>query len=155
LRAPPEKLIEALFDEIEELSGALDERGQEVERLHALTTRQQTLIERALRLAESAPAPPDIHRLTALNEQSQALADRALTKLETREQALNQMNGLMTRALDTVAGLDAEVARQRETAEKQRALLDRVFELARASLDRLSGEAARSGWLARLRRRKE
>ena len=155
LRAPPEKLIETLFDEIEELSGALEERGQEVERLHALTARQQALIERALSLAESAPAQPEIQRLAALNEQSQALADRALTTLETREQALSQMSGLMTRALDTVAGLDAEVARQKQTAEKQRALLDRVFELARASLDRLSGEAARSGWLARLRRRKE
>jgi len=154
LRAPPEKLIETLFDEIEELSGALEERGQEVERLHALTARQQALIERALSLAESAPAQPEIQRLAALNEQSQALADRALTKLETREQALNQMNGLMTRALDTVAGLDAEVARQKETSEKQRALLDRVFELARASLDRLNSEATRSGWLARLRKRK-
>jgi uncharacterized coiled-coil protein SlyX len=154
LRAPPEKLIEALFDEIEELSGALEERGQEVERLHALTARQQSLIERALTLAESAPLAPDIQRLAAINEQSQALAERALTTLETREQALSQMNGLMTRALDTVAGLDAEVARQRETSEKQRALLDRVFELARASLDRLSGDSSRSGWLARLRRRK-
>ncbi len=155
LRAPPEKLIETLFDEIEELSGALEERGQEVERLHALTARQQALIERALSLAESAPAQPEIQRLAALNEQSQALADRALTTLETREHELSQMSGLMTRALDTVAGLDAEVARQKETAEKQRALLDRVFELARASLDRLSGEATRSGWLTRFRRRKE
>ena len=154
LRAPPEKLIEALFDEIEELSGALEERGQEVERLHALTARQQALIERALSLAENAPPPPDVQRLAALNEQSQALAHRALTTLETREQALSQMNGLMTRALDTVAGLDAEVARQKETSEKQRALLDRVFELARASLDRLNSEATRSGWLARLRKRK-
>ena len=51
--------------------------------------------------------------MAALNEQSQALADRALTTLETREQALSQMNGLMTRALDTVAGLDAEDASRR------------------------------------------
>ncbi len=59
----------------------------------------------------------------------------------------------MQRALDTVAGLDAEVARQRETSEKQRALLDRVFEIARASLDRLSPQTPR-GWFDRLRGRR-
>ena len=63
------------------------------------------------------------------------------------------MTGLMDRALDTVAGLDAEVARGRETAQRQRALLDRVFELARASLDRIAGEAPRGGWFGRLRGR--
>ena len=54
------------------------------------------------------------------------------------------MNGLMHRAMHTAAGLDAEVARQSETSEKQRALLDRVFALARASLD--VSLIARAAW---------
>ncbi len=98
--------------------------------------------------------PAEVERLAALNERSQALVDRTLASLESREQSLQQMNGLMERALDTVAGLDAEVTRQRETSQKQRALLDRVFELARVSLDRLAGEGPRAGWLERLRGRR-
>ena len=151
-KPPPEKLIEALFDEIEELNGALDERRQEVQRLSDVAARQETLLERALSLAEANPA--DVERLAALNERSQDLAGRALASLESREQSLAQMSGLMERALDTVAGLDAEVTRQRETTEKQRALLDRVFELARTSLEKLGGEGGRGGWLDRLRGRK-
>jgi hypothetical protein len=150
-RAPPDKLIEALVDEVEELNAALEERGEEVSRLHALTARQQALTERALALAEAAP---DAERLAALNERSQAITERALAGLEQREQALQQMNGLMARALDTVAGLDAEVARERETSQRQRALLDRVFELARASLERLGADGPRAGWRARWRARK-
>ena len=154
LRPPPEKLIEVLFDEIEELGGALDERRQEVARLAAVAEKQQALIERALSLAEAPAAGGDVERLAALNERAQALTGRALASLENREQSLQQMSGLMERALGTVAGLDAEVSRQRETSEKQRALLDRLFEIARASLDRLGGEGPRGGWLNRLRGRK-
>lgn len=150
-RPAPEKLIEALFDEIEELGGSLEERRQEVDGLSAVAARQQALLERALALAEGSPA--DVERLAALNERSQELAGRALASLESREQSLRQMSGLMERALDAVAGLDAEVTRERETSEKQRALLDRVFEIARASLDRL-GDGGRGGWLGRLRGRK-
>lgn len=153
VRAAPEQLVETLFDEIEELTGALDERRAENERLGAVAARSQALLERALALAESPGAPADVVRLAALNERSQALVERTLASLEQRDGALQQMTGLMDRALDTVAGLDAEVARGRETAQRQRALLDRVFELARASLDRIAGEAPRGGWFGRLRGR--
>lgn len=153
----PEKLMEALFDEIEELTSALDERKTEVERLNAVAARQQALLERALTLAEAAPKLPasgDVERLAALNSRSQALVERSLASLEQREAALQHMSGLMDRALQTAAGLDAEVARQRETSQRQRALLDRVFEIARASLDRIGGEAARGGWFQRFRGRR-
>ena len=153
LRAPADKLIEILFDEIEELTSALGERGQEIERYAALAARQQALLARALALAEAAPSLTETQRLTDLNERSQAFAERALASLEDRSRALGQMNGLMERALDTVAGLDAEVAHQQETSERQRALLDRVFNVARASLDKLAGDAPRGGWLGRWRGR--
>ena len=152
----PDKLIEALFDEIEELTSAHDERQSEVDRLSELAARQQALLERAIALAEtSGEAKPaeEVNRLGALNERSQALVERAMTSLEQRETALHQMSGLMDRALETVAGLDAEVVRQRETSQRQRALLDRVFELARASLDRIAGESPR-GWFGRMRGRR-
>jgi excisionase family DNA binding protein len=151
----PEKLIEALFDEIEELTGALDERKSEVERLDAVASRQQALLDRALALAEASSEPSrDVERLAALNARSQALVERSLASLEQREAALQQMSGMMDRALDTAAGLDAEVARQRKASERQRALLDRVFEIARASLERLGGETPRGGWFQRFRGRR-
>jgi hypothetical protein len=148
-----EKLLETMFDEIEELTSALEDRRQEVDRLAAVAARQQALLDRALTIAESAPPSGDIQRLAALSERSHHLLDGALASLEQRDAALQQMNGLMQRALDTTAGLDAEVARQRETSDKQRALLDRVFELARASLDRLAAQPPR-GWFDRWRGRR-
>jgi excisionase family DNA binding protein len=153
VRVAPNQLLEIMFDEIEELTSALDERRQEVDRLGVVAARQQDLLERALTIAEAAPPSGDIQHLAALNERSHLLLDGALASLEQRDAALQQMNGLMQRALDTTAGLDAEVARQRETSEKQRALLDRVFELARASLDRLATQH-RPGWFDRLRGRR-
>ena len=52
----------------------------------------------------------------------------------------------------TASALDAEVARQTETSKRQRALLDRVFALAQASLDRFSPARAAAGCRAGARR---
>jgi hypothetical protein len=153
VRVAPNQLLEIMFDEIEELTSALEERRQEVDRLATVAARQQALLDRALTIAEAAPPQGDIQRLAALNERSHHLLDGALASLEQRDAALQQMNSLMQRALDTTAGLDAEVARQRETSEKQRALLDRVFQLARASLDKLATQPPR-GWFDRWRVRR-
>ena len=149
VRLAPEQLIGALFDEIEELTTTLSDRDGEVDHFSKLAARQQALLERAVALAENASSG-DVERLSALNARSQELADKALTSLEKRDVELGRMSGLMDRALETVAGLDAEVERGRETSQRQRALLDRVFEVARVSLDRIGGEGRASGWLGRI-----
>jgi excisionase family DNA binding protein len=153
VQVAPAQLVEILFDEVEEASASLAERNADVERLSALVARQQDLIERALRLAEVAESPQktvQAEQLASLNERSQALADRALTALETRDAELVKVTGLLDRAMGAAAGLDAEVARQVEISQRQRALLDRVFAVAQAGLERFA-PGPRGGWFSRWR----
>jgi excisionase family DNA binding protein len=150
LRVEPTQLVEILFDEVEEMTAALAERSADVNRLTALVDRQQELLERALRAAEGQQTPAPSERLAALNDRSQTLIDRALTELEARDAELSKVSGLLDRAMGAAAGLDAEVARQIEITQRQRVILDRVFAIAQAGLERLS-LSPRGGWFSRWR----
>lgn len=152
-KVAPTQLVEILFDEVEEATAALAERNADVERLTALLDRQQELMERALRVAEHAQSQQTsvpAERLAALNARSQTLIDRALTELETRDAELSKVSGLLDRAMGAAAGLDAEVARQVEISRRQRALLDRLFAIAQAGLERFAA-SPRGGWFSRWR----
>jgi excisionase family DNA binding protein len=152
-RLAPPQLVEILFDEVEETSASLAERNAEVEKLSALVARQQQTLDRAMRLleaAEAAETEASRERLVSLNEKSHALLDRALTELEARSAELVKVGGLLDRAMGAAAGLDAEVARQTEVVTRQRALLDRLFAIAQAGLERVAGRSP-SRWLSRWR----
>jgi excisionase family DNA binding protein len=149
----PSQLVEILFDEVEETTAALAERTEDIERLTALLDRQQALLDRALKLAENREAVQSTlatERLAALNEKSHTLVERALTELETQGAELIKVRGLLDRAMGTAAALDGEVVRQTEISQRQRALLDRVFAIAQASLDRIA-PSVRGGWFSRWR----
>ena len=151
-RATPAQLMELLFDDVEEATAVLAERESDLERLSAVVERQQALIEQALRLAEGAGSSETsmVAKFAVLNERSQALIDRALSGLETRDADLSTTTGMLGRAMDVAARLDAEVERQAEIAQRQRVLLDRVFAVAESTLDRIAAHG--TGWLARWRR---
>ena len=153
-RADPSQLIELLFDEIEDLNTLLDERTADGARMAALIEREQALLDQALSFAERAAAPGvEVERIAALQDRSQHLIEQTLAKIEARDVELSRLTGLMDRALTTVAGLDAEVARRGEVAVKQRALLARVLQLAETSLDRIGGSESGRGLFRRLRDR--
>jgi excisionase family DNA binding protein len=155
-RVAPQQLVELLFDEIEEMSALLGERSEDVAKLAAIVERQQTLMERMLRLAENAgPAEDGVpdDRLATLHERSQGVLDRALAQLETRDAELTRVTGVLDRAMDAATALDAEVARQTDISHRQRALLDRVFAIAQASVDRIA--PAGRGWFSRWRSGRE
>lgn len=153
-RADPQQLVELLFDEIEDLNALMSERAANEGRMAALIERQQTLLDRALSLAERpAELGVDAERVASLQDRSQRLIEETLGKIEARDGEFSRLSGLMDRALTTVAGLDAEVTRQKEVAVKQQALLERVFHLAEESLDRIGGRDGGRGLLRRLRDR--
>ena len=147
--------VELLFDEVEEVTALLGERRAEVQKLTAIVERQQDLIERALRLAETDAAKPPsvpVDLFTAQSERSHALLDRALTDLQTRNADFVKVTGLLDRAMATATQLDAEAARQAAISKRQRALLDRAFAIAQAGLDRVSS-GGRNRWFQLWRRR--
>jgi hypothetical protein len=152
--ADPSKLIELLFDEIEDLNALLDDRTASEALMAALIERQQILLDRALSLAEKpAASGRDAERVAALQDRSQLLIKQTLGKIEARDAEVSRLTDLMDRALTTVAGLDAEVTRQADVAVKQQALLARLFQLAEISLDRIGGGEGGRGLFRRLRNR--
>ena len=157
IRMNPTALVELLFDEIEELNADLAERDSSLERLHALTARQQDMLARALALAEKPENPGDVKdhdRLADLNERSLRLLETAVGKLADRDADIAKLTSLLDRAFRNISGLESEVERHVEVAERQKSLLDRLFEIANNKLDRLSSSRTRGGgWLERLRRR--
>ena len=153
-RTDPQQLVELLFDEIEELNGLLAERVANEERMAALLVRQQTLMERAMALAERPTEPGlDPSRVIELNDRSQQIIEQTIAKLEGRDSELSRLSSLMDRALATIAGLDAEVTRHAEVAQKQQTLLERTFALAQQSLDRAGAAERGRGLFRRLRER--
>lgn len=157
VRVQPHELVELLFDEIEEMTTRLSERDEDVARLASVVERQQALLDRALRLAEESESA-DMHasteRLVELQERSHALIGQTMSELETRQAELAKMTGLLDRAMDAAGAFDVEVARQRDVARRQRALIDRLFSLAQTSLERIA-PASRGGWFARWRGARE
>jgi hypothetical protein len=158
LRVNPEALVELLFDEIEELNADLAERDSSLERLHAVAARQQGMLARALALAEKPEHPQDSKdrdRLADLNERSLHLLETVVGKLADRDADIAKLPSLLDRAFKNIGGLEGEVERHVEVAERQKSLLDRLFEIANKKLDRLSSPQPRGrGWLERLRRRR-
>jgi excisionase family DNA binding protein len=158
IRMNPEGLVELLFDEIEELSADLAERDSSLERLHAVAARQQEMLARALALAEKSENPGDSKdqdRLANLNARSLRLLETALGKLEDRDADITKLTSLLDRAFKNISGLEGQVERHVEVAERQKSLLDRRFEIANKKLDRLSSSKPRGrGWLGRLRGRR-
>ena len=150
----PTALVELLFDEIEELNADLAERDSSLERLHALTARQQDMLARALALAEKPENPGDAKdhdRLADLNERSLRLLETAVGKLADRDADIAKLTSLLDRAFRNISGLESEVERHFEVAERQKSLLDRLFEIANNKLDRLSSSRTRGrGWLEAL-----
>ena len=154
VRVDPAELIGLLFDEVEEANASLSERDAHVDRLTALLVRHEMLLDRALTLAESrAPGGGEVERLGGLARRSDALIERTIETLEKKQSDLARMTGLVDRALETAATLDAEVSRQSELARKHHALLERLFALAQASVERMSGGGGPGGLLSRIRSR--
>ena len=150
----PAGLVELLFDEIEEINASLAERDGQVERLTALLSRHEALLEKTLRLAESTSSrETDAKRLEGLAMRSDALVERAIDSLEKKDSDLSRMSGLMDRALSTVAALDAEITRQSELTRKHHVLLERLFAVAQASVERMAGGGPAGGVLSRVRSR--
>jgi len=158
IRLNPEALVELLFDEIEELNADLAERDSSLERLHAVAARQQGMLARALALAEKSENPGDSKdrdRLADLNERSLRLLETVVGKLADRDADIAKLTSLLDRAFKNISGLEGELERHAEVAERQKSLLERLFEIAHQKLDRLSSSQPHGrGWLERLRRRR-
>ncbi|MEL6234251.1 MAG: hypothetical protein AAFR46_07565 [Pseudomonadota bacterium] len=161
--AAPEALIEALFDEIEELTAERDEAVQDAAEAAVFVQRQQDALENTAKALETAQA--DAARLSGLLDRALDLADtltrrdgsadpvteRALALLEETAGALEasriegtRLASLLSRAIalaDEAAGRgEAQRAALGATAERALSLLDRSTR----DLETARGDVARA-----------
>ncbi|MEM9048847.1 MAG: hypothetical protein AAGC92_09020 [Pseudomonadota bacterium] len=161
--AAPEALIEALFDEIEELTAEREEAGETAAHFAALAARQQEALDQMAAALEAAQA--ETHRLTGLLERAldlaesldagtapaNAVTERALALLEETAGALEasriegtRLASLLTRAValadEAAARGEARIAGLSQAAERALSLLDRTG----AALEKARADGARA-----------
>jgi hypothetical protein len=161
--APPEALIEALFDEIEELTVERDTAEIGLERLVDLFDQQGDALDRVLAAAEARAA--EVARLTHLSAAALAAADAATGRAEAVQAVADRAIGLADRATAVLSAaqaaaradldrLEDDLARKTGALDGQARLLDRLFSLSESALETAGRAAAPRGLWDRVLRRK-
>lgn len=153
--APPEALMGALFDEIEELSAEAEGAAADRDRLSALAAAQASALERALAALEARTAERD--RLSDLTARALAAADAAQTQAAALRGTADRALALADRATAALEAAQGEAARLRHeagtkdtTIEGQAGALDRLFTLSEQALEVAARARAAPGLMARV-----
>ena len=158
---PPDRLLELLFDEVEELQQTIDERDGTIAQLTALMERQGAALERAVALAERGGADGHAAALDALSTTSARaldLLEDAVDRLAEKDAVTDDLSALVERGLATSEQLDAHLrAQQAQLAENQEVIahqgrmIDRLFALSEKVLGLVRLPANRNdGLLSRI-----
>jgi chromosome segregation ATPase len=138
--AAPEALIEALFDEIEELTAERAEAEADRDRLADLLAAQADALERALAAAEAKAG--DAARLRAVTDGALAAAETAAARAEALQATADRALALADRAGSALAAAQADNARLQDGLSEKTAaldgqarLLDRLFSLSETALE--------------------
>ncbi|MEM6460285.1 MAG: hypothetical protein AAF724_00050 [Pseudomonadota bacterium] len=137
----PSGLLDALFDEVEELQGLLEERDTEIGQIRELLNRQDSALERSLAILQDRKTPePDKERraeaLSKVSDRALAMLDEATGKLEASLAANARYQQLLERALalsEASSGPGENNAKQlTAAADRAMSLLDRALKEAEA-----------------------
>jgi len=157
--AAPEALIEALFDEIEELVAERAGAEAERDRLAALVASQGAALERAVMAAERQAS--ELGRLRDVAGGALAAAEAASARAEAMQAAADRAMQLAERASAALAAAQAEAAALEDgltaktaALEGQARLLDRLFSLSETALETAGKAAAPRGLWDRVLGRK-
>ncbi len=154
-KAAPEALMGALFDEIEELSGDLENAQGLTDRLTALAGAQTSALERALASLEAVAVERDrfsgiAGRALEVADQSEARAtalqgttDRALALLDRTTAALESAQG-------EIATLKAVMSTRDTVIAGHSGQLDRLFSLSEQALEAANRTRRAPGLVARI-----
>lgn len=145
--AEPAALMEALFDEIEELSAERDEARAATDRLSRLAGLQGEALERATEALEAATTERD--RLAELAGRALTAAEKAELRAAKLGETTERSMGLLERAASDLEAMQAEIDRLKaDAAEKDAALgghaqqLERLFTISEQALEK-AAEARR------------
>ena len=155
----PDRLIELLFDEVEELQATIEERETTIAQLTVLVERQGAALDRAMALAERRGGDGDPAQIRALSETSEralALLESALDRLGENAASVQQLSQLVERGLITSEEFDRKLreqesamAEKQEVIEQQGRMIDRLFSLTDRVLGLTGMTVQRNGGLLR------
>ncbi len=136
---PPDRLLELLFDEVEELQQTIEERDTTIAQLTALMERQGNALERAVSLAEERGDEGSRDQVQALSDTSDRalrLLEDAMGRLGDNAEAIRQLSLLVERGVMTSEQFDAQLQRNQADLEEKQAvieqqgrMIDRLFSL--------------------------
>jgi excisionase family DNA binding protein len=149
--ADPAALMQALFDEIEELSAELDDSEAATERLARLAAAQGEALDRAMAALDAANAERDL--MSVLTERALTAAEEAGARAEKLEGVSSRAIGLLedaTGLLEDATGrletlevearhLREELARKDTTIHQHTSQLERMFTISEQALEKAAG----------------
>jgi methyl-accepting chemotaxis protein len=150
----PAALMEALFDEIEDLGAEGAQARALADRLAELTARQDAALTRAADALDQTVAERDL--LAGVADRALSAAEEAEGRATALQATTDRALGLLTRATGAIEGMQAEITRlQSDSGAKEAAIaaharqLDRLFTLSEQALDKASGQRS-PGLIARM-----
>lgn len=153
--ADPAALMDALFDEIEELSAELEDAHAGTGRLSQLAGRQIEALERATAALEATTAERD--RLAGLAGRALAAAEEAEARAARLGETAERSVGLLEQTTARMEAMQAELDRLKtDVAEKDAALggharqLERLFTLSEQALEKAAGARREPTLIARV-----
>jgi Tfp pilus assembly protein FimV len=129
----PAALIDALFDEVEELQLQVDEREGHLDRMQSLIERQDGVLERSIDILEKyrdemmrreAQAP---EALAGVSERAMSMLDEVTGKLESTLQENERYRELLARAVNSSEAWSHVGEANGEAVEKLGSLVDRAL----------------------------
>jgi hypothetical protein len=134
----PSALIDALFDEVEEMQLQIDERDGHLDRMQSLIERQDGVLHRSIELLEkyrdvvargSGASTPEA--LAGVSERAMSMLDEVTGKLESTLAENERYRGLVARAVsfseEWSKATDARAERLTDAADRAMNLLERAL----------------------------
>lgn len=151
----PEALMGALFDEIEDLSGDLEQANDTTDRMVRLAGAQADALERAARALESATAERD--RLGEIAGRALAAAEQAETRAAALSATTARALDLLDRSGRMMEGMKAEIDSLRsESGAREAAIaahaaqLERLFVLSEQAMEQAAATRRAPSLIARV-----
>jgi excisionase family DNA binding protein len=142
--ADPAALMQALFDEIEELSAERDDAEAAADRLARLAAAQGEALDRAMAALDAANAERDL--MSALTDRALAAAEDAGARAEKLGVVSARALGLLEDATGRLETLETEarhlreeLARKDTTIHQHTSQLERMFTISEQALEKAAG----------------
>ncbi|MHB1104369.1 MAG: hypothetical protein ACYC0C_16660 [Devosia sp.] len=156
VRADPVQLINALFDEIEELQDKVGDSEALTARLSVLVERQQSLLERLTTdgaYVGEGKSAANIEGLANTANKALLLLERATMNLEDSHDESRRLGGLLDKSLTAAESMEHVLGDRQKLIDRQRGVIERLYELSEQMWRHVSTRREGGGFIDRFFRK--